>query len=834
MASGALERFDYVPLVDPGVGRRVEREALWRNPEKRNGGPTPGMRQDGILLGMSTLKTVPKGQLGAFANGRYKGGPDGKPGELVAFWEHEAFATRAGAEARGRGYFMEVPLTLPGGQKCPPHMVSKRFLVPVLSCTARFINDGLASAPANVRMRLDPRADNPQQFVRLEATGNIEDCEELTMEYGWEYWADESILRGASHSLIRDIVGAYPQVEAGCPTLCGTVGMERARMLDEKRALPIVTVAHAHVLVPSSASVLRRGSIGRSFLETGGGAIAPIELVTPNQVQLGPEPSKTKRRRSSGAGASGGESVVACGNHGRVTRATATAGAAGRESLLAEKGPTGLDSGMAVVQTTAQVVGGGVLLPTAGKYLKVGQRFGEFLLKENRLQFVREKADGYGGRLSVDYKAMGALPEEEVAQLAIGYGEYVISLGRKVGSDHMALRWCFTTFALKVPHGLRADSPALAQAIKGWIKRVPKRVASKDKEKRYKAEVPGELMWHIIISKLRNGGLGTREKFAYIANLIAYSKGKRGATVIQCTRMEEAQEERDFGRTGEDGWEGEEGDGGDLGIGALSESHAMRAEDIVFMDDQYCRLGPRGLCDRQRRVRATNDERRAAAQGGGTVSGEELLPEEFGSKFMMLTSRSDKMNEEDKTYLYRRRDETGDACPWGSELSDWLMDLMEEVCLEAQHLADSDNLFSFRRTVIIDEREVSTMSVVIKKDVVKVLKTAAEELGLPPQVFALHCYRHTFKTQQKMSDKVLGAQSREEQEALTSEWKRGSSAPDGYIGATCMGYDNLRTLSRGIPGTVLTMGEVKLKIPTSLCGPGGGGVQIGRGVLPGL
>jgi hypothetical protein len=272
------------------------------------------------------------------------------------------------------------------------------------------------------------------------------------------------------------------------------------------------------------------------------------------------------------------------------------------------------------------------------------------------------------------------------------------------------------------------------------------------------------------------------------------------------------------------GGRGGESDGGDLGIGALSESHAMRAEDIVFMDDQYCRLGPRGLCDRQRRVRATNDERRAAAQGGGTVSGEDLLPEEFGSKFMMLTSRSDKMNEEDKTYLYRRRDETGDACPWGSELSDWLMDLMEEVCLEAQHLADSDNLFSFRRTVIIDEREVSTMSVVIKKDVVKVLKTAAEELGLPPQVFALHCYRHTFKTQQKMSDKVLGAQSREEQEALTSEWKRGSSAPDGYIGATCMGYDNLRTLSRGIPGTVLTMGEVKLKIPTSLCGPGGGGV----------
>ena len=99
------------------------------------------------------------------------------------------------------------------------------------------------------------------------------------------------------------------------------------------------------------------------------------------------------------------------------------------------------------------------------------------------------------------------------------------------------------------------------------------------------------------------------------------------------------------------------------------------------------------------------------------------------------------------------------------------------------------------------------MSLIVKKDVTVILKGAAAKLGLPPSASsAPHCCRpHTYKTQQTMcSAGILGAQqTRETQDIIAKEWAAGSSAADGYVRDTAMGYDNLRTLSLGITGHLL-------------------------------
>ena len=119
------------------------------------------------------------------------------------------------------------------------------------------------------------------------------------------------------------------------------------------------------------------------------------------------------------------------------------------------------------------------------------------------------------------------------------------------------------------------------------------------------------------------------------------------------------------------------------------------------------------------------------------------------------------------------------------------------------------------------------MSLIVKKDVTVILKGAAAKLGLPPSASsAPHCCRpHTYyKTQQTMCGAgILGAQqTRETQEVMAKEWAAGSSAADGYVGDTAMGYDNLRTLSLGEPGTLVTLAEVRARLPSSLVISNGG------------
>ena len=51
--------------------------------------------------------------------------------------------------------------------------------------------------------------------------------------------------------------------------------------------------------------------------------------------------------------------------------------------------------------------------------------------------------------------------------IAIGYSSHQLEHGRSIGADFGAPRWCFITFALRVPPAFQADGPALSQALKG-------------------------------------------------------------------------------------------------------------------------------------------------------------------------------------------------------------------------------------------------------------------------------------------------------------------------------------------------------------------------------
>ena len=82
--------------------------------------------------------------------------------------------------------------------------------------------------------------------------------------------------------------------------------------------------------------------------------------------------------------------------------------------------------------------------------------------------------------------------------IAIGYSSHQLEHGRSIGADFGAPRWCFITFALRVPPAFQADGPALSQAVRGWKKRVTRRDRSKKRERYCMSLVPGELMWTVI------------------------------------------------------------------------------------------------------------------------------------------------------------------------------------------------------------------------------------------------------------------------------------------------------------------------------------------------
>jgi hypothetical protein len=460
-------------------------------------------------------------------------------------------------------------------------------------------------------------------------------------------------------------------------------------------------------------------------------------------------------------------------------------------------------------------VGSGVDKKTANRYLKVGQRFGQYLeVSEWRRLYVVE-GRGLQEPLCVDYVALANLPEQEGARIAIGYGCHQVEHGRSIGADFGALRWCFTTFALRVPPAFQADGPALSQAVKGWKKRVTRRDLSKKREKNFKSLVPGELMW-AIIGGLEDESIGTRVFMATLANVFAYSRGKRGTTVFHCSTEEAAAEEKAYRGDGEEGEVPLGADPDPSQLGTKAEYHPRRGSDFFVLGRDSMRFDPMGLCAAFTTISMEN--------GGMSMADRlDLLWERIGAEFLSMTTRSDKVGAKDKVYLYRVQDERGSRCPWGSPLSDTrFIRLMVKLAVLSDPMNPEDNLFSFRRSVVEAGEWIHSISLIVKKDVTTILKEAAAGLGLPPSAFAPHCYRHTYKTQQTMCAGILGAQTRETQEVMAKEWAAGSSAADGYVGDTAMGYDNLRTLSLGEPGTLVTLAEVRARLPSSLVISNGG------------
>ena len=807
-------RVDYHNQADHRV---VERSALWTNPDRTTGGSglAAEERRDALLVGTSTLATA-RGQNGAFANGSFKGvslGGKTGSGDLIQYWRHVAFRTREEAEASGgAGFMIEIPGRLPDGSVRPTH-VTHPFLVPLGSCTARFINDGLHSAPANAVMVLDLWNPDPQRYLSIRASVDTQDCEEVYMEYGGSSWVDRTLLRGATRALVTEIISAYPDVERDVMDIVRDGGV---------RSLPITFIeetcsstgptphtTRVEVALPSKTLVttLRLGPLSSSSLSsTLSSPARPPSLATiavgvhvTAEVEV---PVKGKRKRKTAA-----EQLVLASATDRSTRSRES-GASALPTPAA--GGAAVVTGLMSALACSIAVGGGVDTKTATRYLKVGQRFGMYLQSsEWKDKYVSEGHKGLQEPLCVDYSTLANLPEDECARIAVGYGTHVMGLGRSVGADYGALRWCFTTFAFRVPPAFTAEGPALAQANKGWKKKTPRRVISMRREQTFKSLVPAEMMW-IIIDSLKGEDMGTRAFMATVANVFACSRGKRGASFIHCSPQESAAEEKAFLGWGEEtDTVGESGDPDPRQLGTKAEYHPLRGTDFSVMGRGSKRYDPIGICVEFADIKKTNQ--------GGTLN--ELLVslwDRIGVEFMSMTTRSDKVGCKDKVYMYRVQDERGEQCPWGSRLSDWFIQQMVKLVVLSDPLDAEDNLFSFRRTVTDGGELRHSMSLIVKKDVTAVMKSAAVQLGLPPSAFALHCYRHTFKTQQTMSATVLGAQSREAQEVMAKEWAAGSTAADGYVGDTAMGYDNLRTLSLGVPGTLVTLAEVRARLPASL------------------
>ena len=71
----------------------------------------------------------------------------------------------------------------------------------------------------------------------------------------------------------------------------------------------------------------------------------------------------------------------------------------------------------------------------------------------------------------------------------------------------------------------------------------------------------------------------------------------------------------------------------------------------------------------------------------------------------------------------------------------------------------------------------------------------------PPTAAVLTLTRHSRRCVVRESWGL--SRPEETQDIIAKEWAAGSSAADGYVRDTAMGYDNLRTLSLGITGHLL-------------------------------
>ena len=429
--------------------------------------------------------------------------------------------------------------------------------------------------------------------------------------------------------------------------------------------------------------------------------------------------------------------------------------------------------------------GSSILQSTAARYDKTEGTFSAFLNVIGMVDYVL--SDGLPDYNKFTY----SLDTHQQTILLINYGETLHQTGVDVSAVFSGLRNCFKKNILDPPVFLCS---ILADCKKSWAKSYAEVEDTKDKS--LKLGIPEEMMReHIEVHKFLSEVIRAEPNnhavivlyLTSAALLFLYDRGKRSGTVVhthprvvssKSSNSSESIERR----------------------GKVIPYHTIQAGHVTLMSTG----SDGGVYDPiSYRLAFLNSKR------SGTP------PPDI--RYMSFRFPTDK-TPGGRVSIYRR---TVSGLPHGSELEDWFMDEMMEVCILGNHLnLDNTNFFSYSRTdhfATNQQRaphlpQTPHRKMITGKELSDMLKDRAAKFGIPWQHISPHCLRHTFKTLQDMFLHSIGAPTAARMNIIAGEWVAESVSADViYSSPTYLGHSSLRMLSQNV--SYLTLDDVLLMIP---------------------